>query len=146
MSNPNHIFVVYSQNFRLNLRLKKIYSKYLIALAFKWIRSEEREDQQKAVFTLVQRTLKSYAKPAESFNNVFSYTPSNILAEQGNGQTFELLLCLLITHICTGLSPNHDLEQEGRRHSSHLSSAACQASADPKIPGNAPTPGQIIYY
>lgn len=120
MSNPSHIFVVYFQNFRLNLRFKKSYNKYFIALGLKLIRSEEREDQQKAVFTLVQRTLKGCAKAVEFFNNAFSYTPSNILAKQGSGQTFELFLCLLITHICTGLSPDLDLEQKGRRHSSHL--------------------------
>lgn len=108
IGNPNHGFVVYSQNFRINLRLKTIYNGCFTALAFKLIRSEDREDQWKAVFTLVQGTLKSCAKPVEFFNNVFSYTPSNVVAKQGNGQTFELVLCLLITHFCTGLSPNSD--------------------------------------
>lgn len=108
VGNPDNLFVDCFQNVRFLLKSKKFDNKYFKALAFKFIRSEEREDQWKAIFLLVQGSLKSFAKTVEFFNNVFSYTPSNSVAKQGNSQTFELFLWLLITHFCTGLSHNND--------------------------------------
>ena len=110
VGNPDSLFVDCFQNVRFLLKSKKFDNKYFKALAFKFIRSEEREDQWKAIFLLAQGSLKSFAKTVEFFNNVFSYTPSNSVAKQGNGQTFELFLWLLITHFCTGVSHNNDPE------------------------------------
>lgn len=83
-------------------------NKDFIAPGFRFIRSEEREDQWKAVLLLVQGTLKSFAKTVEFFNTGCSSTPSNSAANPGDGQTFEGFLWLLITHSCTGLSHNTD--------------------------------------
>lgn len=47
------------------MKSRKFDNKYFIALALKFIGGEEREEQWKAIFLMVQGTLKSFAKTVE---------------------------------------------------------------------------------
>lgn len=99
-------FVEYFPNY--HLKSKNIDNIYFIALDFKFIRFEEREDRWKAVLLLNQGIWKSFAKTVGTLT-MFSATHHQIAwLNRETARPLNYFLWLLITHFCAELSRNND--------------------------------------